>query len=113
MANVSILIANVATHPDHRRKGIARTLTEQVMQHARQRGVDALWLHVRADNPGAVQMYSDLGFVERAQPDNLAYEKANSSALLTTFSACRPLPSDIPAIGRNSLPGSTSCTLKN
>lgn len=61
------LIANVATHPDHRRKGIARVLTEQAMQHARQRGGDELWLHVRADNPGAVQMYADLGFVERAQ----------------------------------------------
>ena len=60
------LIANIATHPDHRRKGIARTLTERTMQHARQRGADALWLQVRADNPGAVQMYADLGFVERA-----------------------------------------------
>jgi ribosomal protein S18 acetylase RimI-like enzyme len=61
------LIANVATHPECRRKGIARALTEQVMQHARQRGVNDLWLHVRADNPGAVQMYLDLGFVERAR----------------------------------------------
>lgn len=61
------LIANVATHPDHRRKGIARVLTEQVMENARQRGADELWLHVRRDNPGAVQMYSDLGFVERAR----------------------------------------------
>ena len=61
------LIANVATHPDHRRKGIARILTEQAMQHARQRGGDELWLQVRADNPGAIQMYADLGFVERAQ----------------------------------------------
>ena len=61
------LIANVATHPDHRRKGIARFLTEQVMQQARQRGADEVWLHVREDNPGAVQMYSDLGFVERAR----------------------------------------------
>ena len=61
------LIANVATHPEHRRKGIARTLTERAMQHARQRGGHELWLHVRADNPGAVQMYSDLGFVECAR----------------------------------------------
>jgi len=61
------LIANVATHPEHRRKGIARFLTEQVMQQARQRGADELWLHVREDNPGAVRIYSDLGFVERAR----------------------------------------------
>lgn len=61
------LIANVATHPEHRRRGIARVLTEQAMQHARQRNADELWLHVRADNPGAVQMYSDLGFTERAR----------------------------------------------
>jgi len=61
------LIANVATHPDHRRKGIAHSLTDQAMQHARQRGGDEIWLHVRADNPGTIQMYSDLGFVERAR----------------------------------------------
>lgn len=61
------LIANVATHPDHRRKGIAHVLTEQVMRQARLRGADQLWLHVRADNPGAVQMYSGLGFEERAR----------------------------------------------
>lgn len=61
------LIANVATHPDYRRKGIARFLTQQVIMQARQRGADQIWLHVREDNPGAVQMYSDLGFTERAR----------------------------------------------
>lgn len=61
------LIANVATHPSYRRRGIARALTERAMQHARQRGVNELWLHVRADNPGAIQMYTDLGFEERAR----------------------------------------------
>ena len=61
------LIANVATHPDYRRKGIAHALTEQTVKHARQRGASELWLHVRADNPGAIQMYADLGFVERAR----------------------------------------------
>lgn len=61
------LIANVATHPDHRRRGIARILTEQAMRNARQRGAHELWLHVREDNPGAVRMYLELGFVERAR----------------------------------------------
>jgi ribosomal protein S18 acetylase RimI-like enzyme len=59
------LIANVATHPDYRRRGIGRILTDMAMQRAREKGANALWLHVREDNPGAVQLYRDLGFRER------------------------------------------------
>ena len=61
------LIANVATHPDHRRRGIARALTERTMQYARERSSTALWLHVRDDNPGAIKLYEDLGFKEIAR----------------------------------------------
>lgn len=61
------LIANVATHPDYRRRGIARALTIRAMQHAREKKVDDIWLHVRADNPEAVHLYETLGFVERAR----------------------------------------------
>lgn len=61
------LIANVATHPDHRRQGIARALTQKTMELARERGSQELWLHVRDDNPGAIQMYKNMGFEIRAQ----------------------------------------------
>jgi len=64
------LIANVAVHPDHRRKGIARALTERAMQHARERKVDDIWLHVREDNLEAIRLYTSLGFVERARRTN-------------------------------------------
>ena len=59
------LIANVATHPDYRRLGIGRILTEMAMRRAREKDANALWLHVRDDNPGAISMYRDLGFRER------------------------------------------------
>lgn len=61
------LIANVATHPDYRRRGIGRILTERALNHARQKNVSTIWLQVREDNPTAIKIYSDLGFVERAR----------------------------------------------
>ena len=61
------LIANVATHPDYRRRGIGRALTERAMLQARQKGAKELWLQVRDDNPTAIKIYKDLGFVERAR----------------------------------------------
>jgi ribosomal protein S18 acetylase RimI-like enzyme len=64
------LIANVAVHPDYRRRGIARILTERAMQHAREKNVQDIWLHVRADNPEAIHLYETLGFQERTRRTN-------------------------------------------
>ena len=61
------LVANVATHPDYRRRGIGRALTERVMKQARDKHASAIWLHVRDDNPGAIKLYQDLGFQEIAR----------------------------------------------
>jgi ribosomal protein S18 acetylase RimI-like enzyme len=61
------MIANVATHPDCRRRGIGRALTERAMLGGRQKGAQDFWLHVRHDNPTAIKIYSELGFVERGR----------------------------------------------
>jgi len=61
------LVANIAVHTDFRRRGIARALTEQAMKHAHEKKADAIWLHVRDDNLGAVDLYTRLGFAERAR----------------------------------------------
>jgi ribosomal protein S18 acetylase RimI-like enzyme len=61
------MIANVATHPDYRRRGIGRALTKQAMIYAKQKGAQDLWLQVRDDNPTAIKIYNDLGFVECAR----------------------------------------------
>jgi ribosomal protein S18 acetylase RimI-like enzyme len=83
------LVANVATHPDHRRRGIGRALTERVMKQARDKKASAIWLHVRDDNPGAIKLYEDLGFREiarrttwTASPDSL-YPKPDSDIQIT------------------------------
>ncbi len=61
------LIANVAVHPDYRRQGIGRMLTQEALVQLRQRGIDTAWLQVRDDNPVAHHLYLSLGFVERAR----------------------------------------------
>ncbi len=61
------LIANVAVQPDYRRRGIGRALTARAMRHASERRAIATWLHVRADNPGAIALYASLGFQELAR----------------------------------------------
>jgi ribosomal protein S18 acetylase RimI-like enzyme len=60
------LIANVAVHPDYRRRGIGRQLTMKALEHIHQRRAGA-WLQVRDDNPPAHSLYLSLGFEERAR----------------------------------------------
>ncbi len=61
------LIANVAVHPDYRRRGIARKLTEYALEDCRSRKADEVWLHVREDNAGARALYNGMEFRERAR----------------------------------------------
>ena len=60
------LLANIAVHPDYRRRGIARQLTKRGMQHVRARNAKAIWLHVEEDNNAAIQLYLSLGFQGKA-----------------------------------------------
>ncbi|NQU29703.1 MAG: GNAT family N-acetyltransferase [Anaerolineae bacterium] len=60
------LLANIAVHPDYRRKGIARLLTQKGMDHVRKRGSEAMWVQVEEDNLGAIKLYEELGFQARA-----------------------------------------------
>ena len=87
------LIANVATHPDHRRRGIGRALTQRAMQQARDKKASAIWLHVRDDNPGAIKLYEDLGFREHARrttwtasPDSLTPKPGSDIKIVARYS---------------------------
>jgi hypothetical protein len=72
------LIANVAVHPDYRRRGIGRQLTMKALEHIHQRRAGA-WLQVRDDNPPAQNLYLSLGFQERAR--RTTWELSNGTAL--------------------------------
>lgn len=59
-------VLNIAVHPAHRRRGIARRLLAALMDEARARQSDQLFLEVRASNEPALNLYRDLGFAEVA-----------------------------------------------
>jgi ribosomal protein S18 acetylase RimI-like enzyme len=59
------MVANVATHPDYRNRGVARMLTSAALEHARNHNAACIWLQVRDDNPAAIHIYETTGFKER------------------------------------------------
>lgn len=59
-------VVNIAVDPARRRQGIARLLLAALMDEARARRSDELFLEVRAANEPALTLYRDLGFAEVA-----------------------------------------------
>ena len=92
------LIANVATHPEFRRQGIARQLTSAAMQRAREKRADSIWLHVRDDNPGAIQLYQELGFMERCRRTTWMFssDPLSQAAPQASIQITQPLARDWP-----------------
>jgi len=83
------LIANVAVHPDFRRKGIARALTVAALEQAQSRRVRSIWLQVRDNNIPAVELYESIGFHEKARrttwtllPGNLKGEAPSGTRII-------------------------------
>ena len=58
------VLANVAVHPDYRRRGIAKKLVKACLELAKRREAREIVLQVRHDNEGAKELYRKLGFAE-------------------------------------------------
>ena len=57
-------IQTLAVVPQLRGQGLGRELLGQLIHEAQNRGVNALFLEVRADNPVAIALYDSVGFHE-------------------------------------------------
>jgi ribosomal-protein-alanine N-acetyltransferase len=55
-------ITNLAVAPAFRRRGLARTLVGSVLEEARARGLEQVFLEVRPTNVEALGLYESLGF---------------------------------------------------
>jgi ribosomal-protein-alanine N-acetyltransferase len=70
-------IQTIAVAPEARRRGLGRVLMTSLLNEARRRGAREIFLEVRADNPGAEELYASLGFERLGvrpgyyQPDNV------------------------------------------
>jgi len=74
-------LANIAVAGGHRGRGHGRYLLGKVLEVARARGVEALYLEVRVSNASAIELYRSFGFTPVGTRKNY-YEKPTEDALL-------------------------------
>ena len=55
-------VTNVATHPDHRRKGVGKALVENAVAVGKELGLEYITLEVRQSNLPARELYEKCGF---------------------------------------------------
>ena len=86
-------VATIATHPDHRSRGIGKRLLVHALCSARDEGVIRAFLEVRENNVVALQMYRSLGFVEDGRRKEY-YKDNNEDAILMSLNDLEHLQGD-------------------
>ena len=76
-------ITNVATHPDHRRKGVATALLKALVDFCAEREIRYLSLEVRVSNEGAIALYEGFGFKNMGRRRNF-YRSPTEDAFVMT-----------------------------
>jgi len=74
-------IMNIATHPFHRRKGLAQRLLGEVLEICRRENAQQGFLEVRRSNSGAIDLYEKFGFIQVGTRKNY-YPDNKEDALL-------------------------------
>ena len=77
-------IATIATHPDHRRQGIARNLLTYALRYMSREGAVTSFLEVRESNMPAQEMYREFGY-EAVGLRKKYYKDTGEDAILMTL----------------------------
>ena len=77
-------IATIATHPEHRRHGIARKLLMYALRYMSKEGAVTSFLEVRESNTAAQEMYHQFGYEDVGRRKRY-YKDTNEDAILMTL----------------------------
>lgn len=74
-------VMNIATHPDHRRRGLGALLLGKALAVCKDEKAEQCFLEVRRSNHGAIDLYRKFGFIQVGERKNY-YPDNNEDALL-------------------------------
>ncbi|MDY7230685.1 ribosomal protein S18-alanine N-acetyltransferase [Hyalangium rubrum] len=79
-------VLNVATAPEHRRRGVGRAVMDEVLARGRHRRCTLATLEVRRSNEAAIGLYKSLGFRSvGVRPNYYADEKEDAIVMVLDF----------------------------
>ena len=78
-------IANLAVHPDSRRRGLGRQLLAAMVEEGRRRGLSFITLEVRPSNTAALALYRSLGFAQAGLRRGFYHHPAEDGLLMTYY----------------------------
>lgn len=67
-------LANIAVHPDMRRRGLARFFIHRIIDLARERQCKHVMLEVRKSNTAAIELYTGFGFFKVGSRKNYYHD---------------------------------------
>lgn len=76
-------IDNVAVFPNHRRKGVAAALLNELENNGRALGGEFISLEVRPTNTGAISLYKSLGYAEVGRRKNFYTDPCEDALIMT------------------------------
>ena len=79
-------VLNVATSPEHRRRGVGRAVMDEVLARGRHRRCSLATLEVRRSNEAAIGLYKSLGFRSvGVRPNYYVDEKEDALVMVLDF----------------------------
>lgn len=75
-------LENIAVHPAHRREGIAGALLGHIIDRARERGAEVMYLEVRRSNEAARSLYKSAGFEDIALRTNYYHNPVEDAVIM-------------------------------